>query len=101
MDLATASRTSILLISSSLSFESVTKLKVIALAVRTSSTVTNPLSPSSAMFAARSRSSMAILASPYSADAMAICLRESSGQESGIKASSARACTMSNSSSSV
>lgn len=51
------------------------------------------------MFAARSRSSMAILASPYSADSSAMTSNASSEYRPGYSASSARAATISLSSS--
>ncbi len=78
MALATARTTSILFMSRERSLESDTELYIIALAARTCSTVISPSSSSSAMFAALSRSSIAILASPYSADSSAISVSESS-----------------------
>lgn len=70
--LATASSASIRLMSSDLSLESETELYIMALAALTWSASISPESSSSAMLAARSSSSMAILASPYSADSSAI-----------------------------
>ena len=64
---ATARSTSILLMSRDLSLPSDTELYIIALAALTCSMVTSPSESSSAMFAALSSSSMATLASPYSA----------------------------------
>lgn len=93
--LATASSTIILLTSSVLSLESETELYIMALAALTCSVLTSPSSSSSAMFAARSSSSMAILASPYSADSPAMRSRASSVTVPGTRASSARAPTIS------
>lgn len=96
---ATARRAIFLFMSSERSFESDTELYIIALAARTCSTVISPSSSSSAMFAARSRSSMAILASPNSADSSAMTSSESSVYLPGYSASTARAATISLSSS--
>ena len=75
---ATARSASFRLTSSERSLESDTALYIMALAALTCSTVTSPSTSSSAMFAERSRSSIAILASPYSEACSAIRSRASS-----------------------
>ena len=76
--LAMASRTAMRFTSRLRSLVSVTELYIMALAALTCSTVTSPSTSSSAMFAERSRSSIAILASPYSEACSAIRSRASS-----------------------
>ena len=61
-----ASTTAILPMLRDLSLDSDTELYIMALAALTFSMVTSPSTSSSARFAARSSSSMATLASPYS-----------------------------------
>ena len=92
---ATASSASFLLMSRERSLESDTALYIMALAARTWSTSISPESSSSAMFAALSRSSIAILASPYSAASSAMTSRASSEHLPGNSASSAREPTIS------
>lgn len=96
---ATASSTAILLMSNVRSFASDTELYVMAFAERACSTVTSPNVSSSAMAEALSKSSIAILASPYSADCSAMRSRASSVIFPGSRASSALAATISLSSS--
>ncbi len=96
--LAIASSTAFLLRSSALSFDSDTELYIMALAALTCSVVTSPSGSPSAMLAARSRSSMAILASPYSEAWSAMSSRASSVILPGNRASSALDETISRSS---